>query len=149
MRPRIAGRFGIAAIVGRRIGVIGALELAGMPTRGELDFRVLDTNVARGIGWRWALGERTRLSVLGVAGVRLHTYGFAGQTRETTVDVSVGAPVRLEWRPIPRLSLGTRIAPAFDGRSRRHVTADRDLWRRGPWRIDVGLSIGVVFGGDR
>jgi len=146
-RPKIAGRFGLAALAGRRIGPIGTVEVAGLPTRGELDFRVFDTSLAGGFGWRWAIGARARIALLGLAGVRLHSFGFPGQPMSTAADVSVATPVRIEWRPVPRLSLGARIAPAFDGRSRRHVTADEDIWQRGPWRLDVGLSIGVILGG--
>ncbi|MCH9681674.1 MAG: hypothetical protein K0V04_09595 [Deltaproteobacteria bacterium] len=147
IRPPLTGRFGVMAMIGRGTGPQGLLELGVLPSRGNESLWVIDTTVAAGFGWRWSLGQRWRLVPAAVVGLRVHTPRFAGARPESAVDLTVSLPVRLQWRALPRLGVGLRVAPGFDGRARVHRVNGSEVWARGPWRLDIGVTLSVILGG--
>lgn len=145
VRPAVDGRYGLGLALGPARGPSGHIELAVLPSRGDAELQVIDTVVAAGFGWRFAIAHQWSVVPAAVVGARVHLFRFPESQAQANVDPYVAIPVRVQWSPPkrPRLLLGLRIAPAFDGRPRSHRVNGAQAWQRGPWRGDLGVSIGL------
>lgn len=144
-RPTLSGRYGVSAEVGRTKGLSGLVELSATPSQGAGNLKLTDVGAVLGLAWRFRLGAQWRI-VPGLAvGARMHIAHFTNGPARAAFDPSVVLPTRVQWRPHPIVVLGVRVAPGFDGRAREHLLNGVSVWRRGPWRLDFGLQLGVAL----
>lgn len=138
--PRVQAAVGL----GRFEGVV---SLAAAPS-GAVGLSVLEWQAQLGGRLGFDFAERWRFSVGLLAGLGLHHFWFSEDGSAmpwgTRAAVVVAAPLELAGRVLETpLRLGIRVAPAVSSLELAHRRNGETLWRRGPFRLEVGAGLSI------
>lgn len=148
VRPALDGAYALGLSLGRTDGPVGTLEATALPSRGDVELRVVDTSLVATFGWQFSVTERLDLVPAVGGGSRIHTYWFPDEAATVAVDPEVQIPLHVRWRSRDWAHLGLRIAGAWSGRGRRHLNRGASIWARSAFRFEAGLEIlfSIPFG---